>query len=60
MTPDGSLLPGPGASAPRAPRKGKTHCGGAFRFGPLKVAPADLLLIAEAMGCADAFGRDAP
>ncbi len=38
--------------------KSKTHWGGAFRFGQLKVPPADFLLVAEAMGCEGAFEQN--
>ncbi|MSQ73281.1 MAG: EVE domain-containing protein [Betaproteobacteria bacterium] len=36
----------------------KTHWGGAFRFGQLKIPAADFRLIAHAMGCA-AYDDDA-
>jgi hypothetical protein len=35
--------------------KSKTHWGAAFRFGYLKVPGEDFLLIAQAMGCGEAF-----
>lgn len=38
--------------------RNKAHWGAAFRFGQLKVAPADFLLIAKAMECQDAFEHE--
>jgi EVE domain len=39
--------------------KSKTHWGAAFRFGELKIPPADFQLIAKAMGCERAFQKNA-
>ena len=39
--------------------KSKTQWGAAFRFGKLKIPPADFQLIAKAMGCERAFQKNA-